>query len=354
MDAICESELLAKIEKNLQWNLVAFVVTPWAAHGVDAFIEYMNDCGIQPNGTICVIKHGQAGYLVDCDHFSFSSKDVHICTLTNSTMKLPIVKKIKMKLNMYVNNIVAKQKGNRNIYILNQGSMNYECSNASSLKEKLSIVVSRYVVNPLMQKRLSSEGELMNFSILQRNTKNELISNEVSVKYYKTVIHRLGIRENIEQLSIYENAIVVNTQPFYEYNQVFEDEDIQIIQRLCELCAQKGIKVVLKPHPREKNIDRYNILKNCWIDDRKGITQESIISQLTIKPKAIVGFSSTTLISERVFDEIPAISLIRCVNIQNIETKMRADFIDFERNFKRFASFPQNWEELDDCLDSLK
>lgn len=111
MDAICESELLAKIEKNLQWNLVAFVVTPWAAHGVDAFIEYMNDCGIQPNGTICVIKHGQAGYLVDCDHFSFSSKDVHICTLTNSTMKLPIVKKIKMKLNMYVNNIVAKQKG---------------------------------------------------------------------------------------------------------------------------------------------------------------------------------------------------------------------------------------------------
>lgn len=391
MDAICESELLAKIEKNLQWNLVAFVVTPWAAHGVDAFIEYMNDCGIQPNGTICVIKHGQAGYLVDCDHFSFSSKDIHICTLINSTMKLPIVKKIKMKLNMYANNIVAKQKGNRNIFILNQGSMNYEwharlkklkdgriarsviidegigmymrdkktwikedCSNASSLKEKLSIVVSRYVVNPLMQKRLSSEGELMNFSILQRNTKNELISNEVSVKYYKTVIHRLGIRENIERLSIYENAIVVNTQPFYEYNQVFEDEDIQIIQRLCELCAKKGIKVVLKPHPREKNIDRYNILKNCWIDDRKGITQESIISQLTIKPKAIVGFSSTTLISERVFDEIPAISLIRCVNIQNIETKMRADFVDFERSFKRFASFPQNWEELDDCLDSLK
>lgn len=390
MNEICESELLTEIKRNLQWNLVAFVVTPWAAHGVDAFIEYMADRGIHPNGIICIIKHGQAGYLVDSDHFSFSSKDVRLCMLAESTTEFPVVKKLKMKFNMYIHNLMTKTKGYRNIYILNQGSANYEWhaqlknlkdgrlvrsviidegigmymrdkkawvkedfSNAGSLKEKISIAVSRCFANPLMQKHLSSKGELMNFCVLQRNAKNELISSDFSVKYYKTVIHRLGLKEGIKCPSIYENAVVVNTQPFYEYNQVFEDEDIRIIEHLCELCAKKGIKVVLKPHPREKYIERYGMLRNCLIDTRKGITQESIISQLTIKPKAIVGFSSTTLISERIFDEIPAISLIDCVNIQNIESKMRLDFINFKRSFAQFVNFPENLKELDEFLNRL-
>lgn len=390
MREISSSELLNKYIKNKDLNILAFVVTPWAAHGVDAFLEYVVDQGINPKGTIVVVKHGQAGYIVDDSHFSADYDGICFYRLNDEKLTYTLQEKIKEKIGVYKENLITKQRRGTELFILNQGSINFEwharlkqlhdrrfvqsvvidegigmymrdkkawlqedLSNVKTLKQKVSIFSSIYILNPLMRNHLKNSNEYKDFCLLKKCNSSGFEPNFNAVMYYRNAIKKFATSTGDLESYIYESAVVINTQPFYEYGQICNDEDLNALKRVCELCKKKGLKVVLKPHPREKNIDRYGVLEYCVIDERKGITQESIICSLRVKPKVIVGFTSTTLVSEEVFDQIPAISLVACIDLENIETKMRTDFFRFQRTFGNIVMFPRDYDEVGFQLDRL-
>lgn len=389
MNEISARELLDKYKRDDDLNVLAFVVTPWVAHGVDAFIEYLIERGLDPKGAVIIIAHGQAGILVNQEHFSTTCKGISFYRLKEESSS--IKDKIRNKLNTYIQNLIVRSKNGRELFVLNQGCVNFEwhaklkhlngerhiqsvildegigmymrdkkawamesISNTTSFKQKVSIIFSLYILNPCMERHLKKINECTEFCLLKKSANYEFIPDKETIKYYGRVIKKIGAVSDYQDSKKYENAVVINTQPFYEYNQVYHDEDIRAIKMICDLCSDRGISVVLKPHPREKNIERYDALKNCLVDRRKGITQESIISQLQIKPKLIVGFSSTTLVSEKIFEQIPAMSLVACIDTNNVESKMAMDFCRFQKTFKNIVAFPRNVEEVGLQLDSIE
>ena len=366
------------ISQNI--NFLAFPVTPWAAHGVDAFICMMKQKDISLNGYICIIKHGQAGYLVDDSHFSFENENIKIILL-DGNIEETFYEKIKRKTRLW--RFLGKRRTDgKYIYILNQGCPNYEwhsfikeykpknqvksiiidegigmymrtkkgwllenLSNTKGIKNKIAAFLMVEIKQPIMKKIIKTRNEIVDFCLFNK-TKNEFVKNTNAVSYYKQVIYKNGCLIATEQKKLYEHAVVVNTQPFYEYGQVKENEDVRWLNVICKICEEYKVPVVLKPHPREKNLERYKTISNCIIDYHKGITQETIISQIKDKPICIIGFSSTTLITERLFEEIAVISLIDCVNERNFDKVICNDFKGFKKTFSNYVCFPQNENDL--------
>lgn len=376
---IKEIELKKRIASE-DINFIAFPVTPWAAHGVEAFICGKKEESIDLKGYVCIVKHGRAGYLVDETHFSFENKNIRIVRIIKSEEESFLQKCIeKFRMWKY---LCEKQKRGRKIYVLNQGCPNYEwhslvkeikpnhqvCSvvidegigmymrekkewlnenmlMATGLKNKCSAFFMIMVKQPLMKKIIETHGEVERFCLFDKQQGRLQEDKRTIALYKKAICHNSQIIPN-EQKKLYDKALVINTQPFFEYGQVLKDEDLKWIETVCSICKKYGVKVVLKPHPRERKTERYIKIDNCIIDNNNGISQESIMSQLDRKPYLIIGFSSTTLVTEKLFEGIEGISLIKCIDGDNFAKSILGDFRGFEKTFSDKVIFPENIEEL--------
>ena len=183
------------------------------------------------------------------------------------------------------------------------------------------------------------------FSLFQK-VNRELRPNSDAIPYYAESISKAGISFSSTELSNYAGAVVINTQPFEEYHQVLEDEDLRVFRKICAQCTKVGLRVVLKPHPREKNILRYQCLENCWIDTNKERTQESILLNLETPPCCIIGYTSTTLVTCSLFANIPTASLVKCSDVSKFIGNAKLDFAAFSRTFSGVLSFPDDIEEF--------
>ena len=382
-----ELELKRRISTE-KINFLAFPVTPWAAHGVDAYIKMLEERGVRLKGYICVIKHGQAGYLLGKEHFQNVNKNIKIVQLDES-MHLSMKQKIKGKIFIWFNLLKGKKSDNEKLYVLNQGSPNFEwhfyckqhcpeyfvesvvidegigmymrdakawlrenLSNARGVKAKLSAYLMFKISQPLFIKRLKKNDEISYFCLLNKD-RDGLKKNAQVITLYKSVVCLKNADLLKSEIDLYRNAVLINTQPFYEYGQVSEDEDLKWINIICIISEKLGLRVVLKPHPREKNLDRYANLNNCVIDLNKSISQETIIGNLPEKPLLIVGFSSTTLITESLFENINAISLVNCVDLKKFKGSILSDFEGFKRTFDELVYIPSNEEEIEEYIEKI-
>lgn len=361
-------------------NFLAFPVTPWAAHGVEAFIYSKKKENVRLKGYVCIVEHGKAGYLLDEKHFMLKNSEIQIVKFVASKDE-NILKKIERKIELW-KFLCQNQKGSDEIYILNQGTPNYEWHSiakklkpncnvhsviidegigmymrekkewlnenllmATGLKNKCSAFLMLVVKQPLMEAIVKKKREVESFCLFEKSF-GRLQENKSVILSYKNIICQDSQAISNEHRKLYDNAIVINTQPFIEYNQVTMDEDLKWIKIICDTCKRNNVKVVLKPHPREKKIDRYSKIDNCWIDVNNEISQESIMSQLNRKPFLLIGFSSTTLITEKLFEGITAVSLTKCVNYNNFAESILGDFKAFARTFSDGVILPNNEEEL--------
>lgn len=367
-------QLMNVIRKDAAINFIAFAISPWAAHGVDAYISRCYDEQEKIKGFICVLEHSRSGYLLDESHFSNTDDNIQIvrvkggkCENDREILLKGILKKNMKKEaskfyilsqrvpsylwhfriksvrdSMYIKSIVIDE--GLGMYMRNDRDwFNEFVGISSSIQKKINAAFNVYIYNHLLDMILEKKKEKEYFTLLNKKN-NNLEINPIAVRYYKLAIEKIG--KSSKEDSIYEDAVVLLTQPYYEMGSIANDEDLKILEQVCNVCARAHLKVVLKPHPRETDIERYNILKNCYVDIKKGKSVESIISGLKRKPKAIIGFSSTSLVAEKLFDEIKTVSLIDCMNDCNVVGAAKVDFDKFRQIFGTFVEFPSEIKSI--------
>ena len=385
MKKIYRLELEKAIDEDKRINFLAFVQTPWHALGVDAFIRFKEESGIKLHGFVCILSHAQAGIILKESSFSFDLADIEIVHYTDGTKESPIV---KIKNNLSISNTIKfLHKSGDDFFILSTVYPKYQwhayiarnCqgrrpvsvlideglgmymrnmndwimetwSSKERLYKKLKYTYEFCFGSPQKEKWLKKKKEFVSFGLF--NTVDMSLNNNV-VEYYKKVLNNANKQINDVFVSCYENAIVINTQPYFDEGQLTEDSDINLIKHICLLCAKKGFSVVLKPHPREKNIERYDGIDNCVIDSNFTSSQESIISNLKIKPRLIVGLCSTTLVSLRLFYGIKTASVMHCISSKGMGKKMNNDLIKFEKVFGKTVPCPLNLEEFSELLNRI-
>lgn len=141
---------------------------------------------------------------------------------------------------------------------------------------------------------------------------------------------------------IQENYILINTQPL----DLDCKQEIELLRRIINVFNEYGFRVVLKSHPRENNIEKYNEL-DITIDSRCRYSQEVIMESMSNKPAYIVGYYSTSLITAKIFYNIPAISIAPLALKEiDMSKEIKDDMVSFIKCFSNMVNGIESMDQL--------
>lgn len=364
---------------EMEVDFLAFAVSPWHMLGVQAVIEELKPKYGTLHGLIAICKNVNGHYTINPELYenmqevefvyynSEVKKDARVWDAldlrvkrsysTNARKFFLVPYEIDVFLYAYY---IKKMHGVFvECYILDEGlgtylgikrnKVNDQGKYQIDIKESLfKCIRSRY------RSKLDREHRYNDFSILRLDEKNEWVKNERSVLNYEKALKKKFICD-LENAHMYDNAILINTQPFMGVGIPEGNEDITILLELCRLCKENGINVVIKPHPGQKDLDRYEVLNDyvCY-DLRKELSQEEILSSLENMPRAVVAYSSTTLLTSKLFYGIPAYSLAKILLTKKITDVHKIRLDSFISTFKNQVEFIDSVDSIIDDVMARK
>lgn len=377
------TKIRSYIRKNKDSSFLALVRSAWHAMGLIAVIKKMDQRGIRIKGLV-LIEESEAGILVSDTLFQnlgeievyrvplnsicvpYSIKDIQKIAHPLRTTLLqesffvifpfrPHYDMMKIASDMTEKQICA--------IIIDEGLGTYmrndfewyhgEVGGAIDPKKIYQNFFSKYCKERLALFILRRKGLVKNFNLFLIDAKGSLYRNPQIAKYYPQVI-REYFREK-DRVSIcqkYENAVMIVLQKYHVENKIRNDEDLHILRKICKYLTEKGEHVIVKPHPRELEHGRYMEL-GCEIDPDSGIPAETIFETLSIKPKCIIGITSTVLVTGPFFWNIPAISMLNLFDPKQIETELRSEFRTFNKRFSAYVYAPKTIEEFKEVYKGI-
>lgn len=355
-------------------NVVAFCITPWHSVGIEVALEKLNSLEKQLNGHLFICKHPKTGLALSPTSVNLSSYGNFKTEIYNIPAASPL-KKLFDHIYHFFHIIKSPNfsADKPSCYVISPLNPDYKTiSDAMKLRPDENIIAvvvdeglggrSRFSwfisrihdgINPLKSfitflqeitldkisySQLVKKGCLIDQTLFVKKHGNFFVQNKLAEKY-RSILETRNLADDKQNFSIYENAIIINTQPFEETGQLQNNADIYSLKKIIQSLQNCGEKVIIKPHPREKNLDRYKDL-GCIIEKRKGIAQEEILSTLKTKPKAVIGFCSTTLVTAKIFWDIPTYSCIHMINSKNISPSLNKDFKRFIKYYGNTVSIP--------------
>jgi hypothetical protein len=369
--------------ENKKIDAVAVAISSWHILGIEAFIYNLsNNLNRKVNVLILILPHAEDGYLIDKEDFFQSDfadikfdyvetipenqnfirervpnfinkyKDIfsglrHIRS-NNGTNKLYLVSPLLpyIELLIYFDNKTISSKYDPVFVLVDEGygtyvsKGNWDIANRKDypLLDFISSKIFRSV-DYIFRKMLSEYIPIENRFLFRKESPlkiNENISNS-----YKEV---LKLKKNSLDIDIHDKTILIIPQPFSELNYVTLEEELRVMSSLIKFINKKGIKPLLKPHPREKK-DKYANLKDCdfgIIENNSPV--EEIIPHLN--PICVIGYTSTALLNSKAFFGITAISLMDILT-------MKDDAMDVDEEFKILTSNYVNFVDKIEDLDKL-
>lgn len=389
-----DAEIIELIRNNPDYNFFAVAVTPWHAHGIDVAIKRLASEGVMLKGIIFAIVHPGSPRCVGESNFVLSGAEIKVVEVDfeqkswmqklvfniRAYMRLRKEKNKTYAHNIYVvrpsypdfnwiNYIRSVHKDKGIVFIsVDEGCGSYivgESANwvsammaVNTRKDKFKkmlmyfISLPRKVIRDLITNRLISYNAYHEWNLLKYDKDNHLVTDEKNAPFYKQVLQEQSFQINIETRKLYEGVVLVNTSPSYEEGKIQEDEDIRTLEVMTEILKDRGVPIVIKTHPRECAIQRYEHLP-CSINTISGVSQETIISKLDVLPKSIVSINSTTLVTLNALYGIPAIGLTKICMAQSKNEVEKKALQNFVNAFCHIVQFPENEEELRECLNSI-
>ena len=130
------------------------------------------------------------------------------------------------------------------------------------------------------------------------------------------------------------------------------DNERTVVKSVADVIS-KFYPIVHKAHPRETLKDKYEGLQFERLDGLNGVSIETVLSIGENKPVAVVGYTSTALVSLKMLWGIPAISLINIMGNVEMSQAAKNDFEDFRNSFGDMVLVPNDLEDLAHELSSL-
>ena len=150
------------------------------------------------------------------------------------------------------------------------------------------------------------------------------------------------------QNSLFEkNSILICTTAWHRED-ITANEDYLILKKTVDLFKMKGYKIYLKTHPRDNFFEK----KASEICDKQldaSLAIECVYCQ-EILPKYIISFSSTVLVTAKIFTGIQPICLTDLLDRKAISSFYLNEIDAFKSTFRDFVYFPNNWETIERML----
>lgn len=383
----CFDDLFEIIKSDNECNFIAMAITPLQAIGVDASVLYLQEKGIQLSGYILMTAHAKTGRGLKVDQFSTrNSKIKYIDFDYDARKNRSITEILKIKTGILrtalSNNrqkitpfyFVWTEPVKDIVYVIGKTRFNYNLvfvkidDGAASYINPFSCKISYLRFNmgnkiyklpgslfnafvyalftKIMEKSLSKSESLINANIFlktNRNGKMRLTTNKEFVPYYIYALKQYPIT-NIN-LSTYENSVIINTQSLLESNITDGVVDFNAYKKVSYLLNETNEHVVIKPHPREMNVHKYETIG--WeLFTENNIAQEIILAKIKKKPKCIIGIYSSTLLNAKGIFDIPVISLAKILLREKISSAFRAELRKYVEMYESIVLFPEDYEEL--------
>jgi len=220
---------------------------------------------------------------------------------------------------------------------------------ASGIKKTVYKILSpiwfKYSTKKILE-MYSKNGNLQRYNLFL-DTKDGLVPNKDYCKAFASVFSERA--ERYCNCVDYSNTIIINSQPMFEELKI--DDDIECYKRIKEICNIKNIRLIIKPHPREKHLERY---LGFEVDtENRGISQEILIAKSNTKPLAIIGLFSTTLVTGNIFYDIPAICVGKIIDRGKL-VGFGNDIDNFINAFHNTINVPENYEDINVLIEQLR
>lgn len=139
------------------------------------------------------------------------------------------------------------------------------------------------------------------------------------------------------------------------------DAEFAVLDQVVGMLKQKGLRVILRPHPGTKDLSRYDGL-DVEMDGCGTIPFEAAVAQSSSKPSMIVGFASSALVFPNAMYDIPSISLEKLLEAevspeQANSSSMQAFMAAANKTYDIFEGVyarPEDYEELSSLVHDVK
>ena len=368
-------------------NFIAMAITPYHATGVNAAIRYLKSLGIQLNGYILMTAHPDTGRVLNSEHF-YTEENIKCVDFDYSFQsKNDKKRKIIAKLNQII--ISRKSKKGKPIYFVWTEVLNnclsviqqvypdkdlvfikiddgaasylnpYECRLSYLMYAAGNNKARRFMsyfkafgyslATGFCEKGLQKKKHFINANVfvkLRRGDKVSLERNTLFSEFYCDAFNQIEVDKDIYEL--FQDAVVINSQGLGEFKVTDGKVDFDCLKKLAS-CFDSKYEVVLKPHPREKELDKYTDLG--WKVVKTGISQEVILARS--KPKCIISIFSSTLLNARGIFDVPVISLAKILLNESITDTFRIELERYIDMYIDVVMFPASFEELTKIIEAL-
>lgn len=379
---LSHNQIIEKIKSDKAVNYVAFVRTPWHALGCNASLLKLKEQGIDLNGFAVLSKESYdcPKPLVSSDNFNVLADNEIGCKVlyfNGNAFSSSTADNLKIKLQS-LSYLANHKKGARKIYVLNpmhindifitrlkksvpdsdivnivideglgvymRSEFNWAVEQYHNTKSIKSFI--RFLLN-IQKKRLYvkksiKRSEYINNNILFENN-GSYEENKSITSYYKQAVDCDKV--SVEKYSMYSDSVIISAQLYFEDNQIKNNADLELYKKIISVFSEKGIRVVFKPHPRDKNLNRYDCL-DCFVDADNTVPQESILASLDVKPCAVLSFTSTSLVTSALFYGVKTASLNGLLAKEDVQLTLLNEFSNFKKAFGSVVSVPDDFEEL--------
>ncbi len=175
--------------------------------------------------------------------------------------------------------------------------------------------------------------------------KGKLVPNRRAISYLKGTIESLKDTYDFSRYKSYDGSVIICTQTYSDQNLISGNADIQVVKECCRRANKMGYHVIIKPHPREKNLRKYEGL-GAEIDICNAVPLEAILAQTEPKPRCVIGITTTTLVSAHLFWKIPALSIARLIKREAYSKEIIGDIDNYCNTFSSFVKIPTSTENI--------
>ena len=362
MKTIDETKLIKLLpEYN---NTLIMGITPWHANSIEASLLRYS-----------LSKDNKA--LVACMHVENNPTIINrmnfvILNKTSAFFKYKI-KQFKRKSDFleYIENFlkfIINKSGKNEIYIYTTKEISpyivmkifNECRNSKIINivsdeglatsfsyDKLSV---KMIVKKISIFLLKRKIDVIYDTLFLRNNKGIFVNKDLCARYIE-VFNKYPLRINDLNVHIPEKSyILVCYGPIDEERRVENIVISKMIKKIIKIGKRYDCDVVIKTHPREKNIELFNNI-GCIIWDKK-ISAEVFLSKLKNKPLVIIGSISTVLVTANIFFGIKTISTLYTYADSEI-SKYDFDCKRFANLYKNYVLFPEDYQSFEKYIEDM-
>lgn len=379
---LSHAQIIEKMKSDTNVNFVAFVRTPWHALGCNASLLKLKEQEKTLNGLVVLSEdsYNCENPLLSADNFkALADNEIgfELLYFNGNAFSSSVVDNIKIKLQS-VFYLANHKKGTRKIYVLNPMQINdifitrlkaavpdsdivnivideglgvymrsgfnwavEQYHNTNSMKEFIRFIFDLQKKKLYVNKSIKRREYINNDILINNNGKFE--ENKGIISYYRRVIDCDKVSN--EKYSRYSNSVIISAQLYFEDNQIKNNADLELYKKIISALSERNIGVVFKPHPRDKNLSRYDCL-DCFVDTDNTVSQEAILASLDVKPRAVLSFTSTSLVTSSLFYGIKTASLNSLLTKEDVQLTLLNEFSNFKKAFENVVYIPDSSEQL--------